>query len=159
MFCSCVSDIYSRGKRVGFLEQFVLFPLSDVMFRFAITSLWWDCPLRVAVALNFSRVDALRAVPMRFPRCVAGATWGLCLWITDVGDCRGFLNGPLRLKPEGGPCLRARRPMCDGFDHFCAFHRSCCPNYTIGQSDPAIYTATFEYHWLLLGGVAVGTFM
>jgi len=159
VFCSCVSDIYSRGKRVGFLEQFVLFPLSDVMFRFAITSLWWDCPLRVAVALNFSRVDALRAVPMRFPRCVAGATWGLCLWITDVGDCRGFLNGPLRLKPEGGPCLRARRPMCDGFDHFCAFHRSCCPNYTIGQSGRAIYTATFEYHWLLLGGVAVGTFM
>jgi len=39
--------------------------------------------------------------------------------------------------------------MCDGFEHFCAFNGSCCPNYTVRHTCRAICTATFT--------VSVGT--
>ena len=110
------------------------------MFQFPSASLWRDCRLRVAC--KSPRVEALFAVPVRLPRCVAGETWGLNLWIAYGETVTNFSNVPLCLKPKRGP-WRARRPMCKCFHHFCAFHGSCCPNYTVGQPGRANYTATF----------------
>ena len=43
---------------------------------------------------------------------------------------------------------RARRPMRDEFDQFCAFHgSSACSNYLVGQTGRAICTATFAISW------------
>ena len=67
----------------GFLDQSCSFPMSDVMFRFPITSLGRDCRSRVAVG---SPSAAFCAVTLALHRCVAGATWGFHLWISDGVD-------------------------------------------------------------------------
>jgi len=62
--------------------------------------MWQDC--RVRVVLKSPGVEALCAVPIRLPRCVAGTKWGLQLWRAGRGDCREFLE---RASP---PKVRAR---------------------------------------------------
>ena len=89
------------------------------------------------------RIEALwRAVAIRLPMCVAGATWGLQQWITGGGDWREIFKRALCLKPVRDPCWCALRPMLDGFAYFCAFCRSCS-NSTVRQIGGAIHTATF----------------
>jgi len=53
------------------------FPVSAVMFRFPITSLWRDCRLDVTFKSPTSR--ALCDVPIRLPWCADGAAWGFHL--------------------------------------------------------------------------------
>ena len=93
--------------------------------------------------IRYPIVKTLCADPIRLPKRVADATWGLLLWIADGGDCRESSNGPLCLKTKRGPWWRPRRSMRDGFVQFCAFHGSSCPRYTSGQTGRAIYIAMF----------------
>jgi len=55
----------------------------------------------------------------------------------DVDKCwvrlANFLNEPHYLKPERSSWLRTGRPILNGFDWFCAFHGSTCPNYVDGK--------------------------
>jgi len=52
------------------------------MYQFSITRLLQDCYL--SVVFMTLRVETLCAVPIRLPISVAGATWDLQLWMTDV---------------------------------------------------------------------------
>jgi len=112
-----------RGISFGFLDQFVLFPVSEVMFQFPITSLRQDCRLRVI--FKSPRVESLCAVPNCLPRCVTGATWGLQLRTVDGGDCREFFEQAAL--PEARVRFLVTRATTDArcLIHFCAFHGSC----------------------------------
>jgi len=73
-------------------------------------------------------------------RCLAGATWGLQLWITGEGDCREiFERAPL---PQSSTRSKAKPATTDArwFCLILRFPSISCPNYTLGG---AIYTATF----------------
>ena len=72
------------------------------------------------------RVEALYTLPYRLHRCWARASWGFQLWIDDKGDClKIFEQTPLPTS-ECGPWTRAWRPMCNGFDCFCALQGCNC---------------------------------
>jgi len=58
------------------------FPVSDVLFQFPITWLWRDYRLRVA--FKSLRVEAVCDVSLRLPRCVAGLTWSIHLWLHSI---------------------------------------------------------------------------
>ena len=80
----------SRKCRLASSINSFSFPVSEVMFQFPIISLWKDCPVRVV--FKTPRVEELSTVAIRQPRCIAGATWGLHLWIADGGDDRAPLT-------------------------------------------------------------------
>jgi len=83
-----------QGIPFGFLDQFVLFSCWVKCFHFSITSLWQEC--RLHEVLQSSSVEALCPAPIRLPRCVVGATWGLYLWMGET--VAKFSNGIL--EPE-----------------------------------------------------------
>ena len=93
--------------------------LSEMMFQFPITSLWQDCHLRVA--FMWHRVKELWSVPGRLPRYVAGSTWSLQLRVTSGGDCGEFFERNVFLQTQTWFLWRARCPMRDCIDRFCAF--------------------------------------
>jgi len=62
------------------------------MFQFPTTSLWRNC--RGCVGFKSPRVNELGSDPIRLPRCVAGAKWGLQLWIVDGEYVVNFSKNP-----------------------------------------------------------------